>query len=186
MAHTPHQIVAIGPEDLVDPKLKLILGLIWLLILKYLVSKGSMGGSAKNDSIAWVRKRTGNDGVKDFSPQAYDDSHSTCVVGGMLAHLLQLAHRWGDGLLYCGIINSMKPDDRLDPSKLDPNDGLKNVQTAMGIAEAELGVPHILDPEDILAPEELSFITYLSILRDKAADVRPCLKSIHSCAGMRY
>lgn len=56
---------------MVDPKLKLILGLIWLLILKYLVSKGGQTGSAKADTIAWVRKRTGNDAIKDFSPQTY-------------------------------------------------------------------------------------------------------------------
>lgn len=58
---------------MVDPKLKLILGLIWLLILKYLVSKGSNSGSAKADTIAWVRKRTGNDAIKDFNP-------ATCVL----------------------------------------------------------------------------------------------------------
>lgn len=78
---------------------------------------------------------------------------------------------WADGRLYCGIIHSIKPDARINPDTIDPSDGLKNVQIAMDIAEKDLGVPHILDPEDILAPEELSFITYLSIIRDKAADV---------------
>jgi hypothetical protein len=33
------KLVAIGPEDLVDPKLKLILGLVWVLILRYQIQK---------------------------------------------------------------------------------------------------------------------------------------------------
>ncbi len=42
ITHQGIKLVCIGPEDLVDPKLKLILGLIWILILRYLIQKGGM------------------------------------------------------------------------------------------------------------------------------------------------
>ena len=52
------KLVAIGPEDITDCNLKLILGLIWTIILRYQIQKASgAGGSAKNDLLEWVRKK---------------------------------------------------------------------------------------------------------------------------------
>jgi hypothetical protein len=37
-------LVGIGAEDLVDKRLKLILGLIWTIILRYQINRGSGAG----------------------------------------------------------------------------------------------------------------------------------------------
>lgn len=52
------KLVAIGPEDVVEPKLKLILGLIWTIILRYQIQRGEDdGGSARSELLKWVRSK---------------------------------------------------------------------------------------------------------------------------------
>lgn len=47
---------------------------------------------------------------------------------------------------------------------LDKNNGIDNCRKAMGIAQNELGIPAVLEPEYLASPwlDELSGMTYLS------------------------
>jgi len=49
------KLVGIGAEDVVDANLKLILGMIWTLILRYEINRG--GGNVKSDLLDWPRVR---------------------------------------------------------------------------------------------------------------------------------
>ncbi len=56
------------------------------------------------------------------------------------------------------------------------------------MAEQHLKIPHILDPEDILKPEELSLMTYISYLRDKAneQDLNKVVKILYITNSLIY
>jgi len=71
------KLVAIGPEDITDCNLKLILGLIWTIILRYQIQKSSAGGSAKNDLLEWVRRKIPECNVNDFT-NSWADGRAVC------------------------------------------------------------------------------------------------------------
>jgi filamin len=140
------KLVAIGPEDITDCNLKLILGLIWTIILRYQIQKISgAGGSAKNDLLEWVRKKIPECDVKDFT------------------------NSWSDGRAVCHLTEALKPGC-FPPGGLDALRGrpaLENATKGEDTAEAELSIPKILEPEDMVAAaDELSTMTYISYFRD--------------------
>lgn len=50
-------MVNIGPEDLVDENLRIILGLIWSLILRYQIKADKGDGGARSELLEWVRSK---------------------------------------------------------------------------------------------------------------------------------
>jgi len=138
------KLVAIGPEDITDGHVKLILGLIWTIILRYQIQKiGVTGSSAKNDLLAWVRKQIPEYNINNFK----DD--------------------WRDGRALCALGNSLEPGI-VDLSQMPNKSPLENARTGTEAAERELGIPPILQPEDLVSPDvdELSVMTYISYFRD--------------------
>jgi filamin len=139
------KLVGIGPEDITDGKLKLILGLIWTIILRYQIQKIGVntGGTAKSDLLAWVRKQIPEYNINNFK----DD--------------------WRDGKALCALGDSLKPGI-VDLTQMKNKSPLDNARTGTDAAEKELGIPPILNPEDLVSPDvdELSVMTYISYFRD--------------------
>ncbi len=62
------KLVGIGNEDIVEPKRKLILGLIWTIILRYQIQRGEDdGGSARSELLKWVRSKIPEYDIKNFA-----------------------------------------------------------------------------------------------------------------------
>lgn len=143
------KLVAIGPEDITDCNLKLILGLIWTIILRYQIQKISgASGSAKNDLLEWVRKKIPECDVQNFTGS------------------------WQDGRAVCHLTEALKPGAFPEPlPNLVGRPGLENATKGEDAAERELGIPQILAPEDMVAAaDELSTMTYISYFRDYEAN----------------
>jgi len=149
------KLVNIGNEDIVDSNHKLILGLIWTIILRYQINI-SEGKSARNELLAWVRKKIPEKGIKNFD------------------------HDWNDGTALCHLIEALKQGNFPDLASLDPNNGLENAKRGTEAAENSMGIPPVLAAEDMINPEvdELSVMTYIALFKeweDKQAALKDTL-----------
>jgi len=139
------KLVGIGPEDVVDPKLKLILGLIWTIILRYQIQTDDSGQSPKAALLAWVNKKIGN-GTR-FNSQ----------VGNF-------KEDWQSGKAIVSLVEAVNPGQFNLPGDLTGN-ALRDTMAAFDKA-TRMGIPDLLLPEDMVdATDELSNMTYISYFR---------------------
>lgn len=135
------KLVGIGPEDVHDGNLKLILGLIWTLILRFQIQRGGFEGKA--ELLEWVRQQVAPYGLK---PKNFNFD-------------------WMDGRVLSALTDSLKPGV-LDFNGLSHN-ALQDTEKAMDIAEKEYSIPKLMDAQDIVEfPDELAVMTYVSYFRD--------------------
>lgn len=129
-----------GPEDIQGGNLKLILGLIWTLIINYQIKITGKGISTKKAMLAWINSIIPEYKVTNFSTN------------------------WNNGKCICGMVEHIRPGACPNHMSLDPNDGLENCKLGMDLAERLLGIPKVIEPEDLNNPnvDELSIMTYIS------------------------
>ncbi|RXN08982.1 alpha-actinin-2 isoform X2 [Labeo rohita] len=138
------KLVSIGAEEIVDGNVKMTLGMIWTIILRFAIQDISVEEtSAKEGLLLWCQRKTApyrNVNVQNF--------HCS----------------WKDGLAFCALIHRHRPD-LIDYAKLNKDDHLGNLNLALEIAEKHLDIPKMLDPEDIIntpKPDERAIMTYVS------------------------
>jgi len=129
---------------LADHDLKMILGMIWSIILDFQIKGINVEElTAKEGLLLWCQKKTA--GYRDVKVENFTSS-------------------WVNGLAFCALIHRHRPD-LLDYDPLDKNDAAKNLELAFDIAEKQLGIPRLLDVEDltnVAKPDERSIMTYVS------------------------
>jgi filamin len=142
------KLVGIGPEDIHDHNLKLILGLIWTLILRFQIQRGGPDANAKAELLEWVRKQVKPYGLvpKNFN---FD---------------------WTDGKVLSALTDSLQPGvlpyDSISGNALDDTD------RAMDVAEKEFAITKLMDASDMVEmPDELAVMTYVSLFRDWASNL---------------
>ncbi|KAK8049330.1 alpha- sarcomeric (f-actin cross linking protein) [Apiospora phragmitis] len=138
------QMTNIGAEDVVDGNRKIILGLIWTLILRFTISDiNEEGMTAKEGLLLWCQRKTA----------CYDE-----------VEVRDFSSSWNDGLAFCALLDIHRPD-LIDYDALDKSDHRGNMQLAFDIAHKEIGIPALLDVEDVCdvaKPDERSLMTYIA------------------------
>uniref|UniRef100_A0A4W3IPS8 Actinin alpha 2 n=2 Tax=Callorhinchus milii TaxID=7868 RepID=A0A4W3IPS8_CALMI len=138
------KLVSIGAEEIVDGNVKMTLGMIWTIILRFAIQDISVEEtSAKEGLLLWCQRKTAP--YKNVTVQNFHTS-------------------WKDGLAFCALIHRHRPD-LIDFSKLQKDDALYNLNLALEIAEKKLDIPKMLDAEDIVntpKPDDRAIMTYVS------------------------
>ncbi|CAG0881847.1 unnamed protein product [Cyprideis torosa] len=138
------RLVSIGAEEICDGNLKMTLGMIWTIILRFAIQDISVEEmTAKEGLLLWCQRKTApyrNVNVQNFTTS------------------------FKDGLAFCALIHRHRPD-LLDYSRLSKDNPLENLNLAFEIAEKYLDIPKMLDAEDIVnspIPDERAIMTYVS------------------------
>uniref|UniRef100_A0A2A4J7H8 Alpha-actinin, sarcomeric n=1 Tax=Heliothis virescens TaxID=7102 RepID=A0A2A4J7H8_HELVI len=138
------KLVSIGAEEIVDGNLKMTLGMIWTIILRFAIQDISVEEmTAKEGLLLWCQRKTAP--YKNVNVQNF--------------HL-----SFKDGLAFCALIHRHRPD-LIDYSKLSKDNPLENLNTAFDVAEKYLDIPRMLDPDDLqntAMPDERAVMTYVS------------------------
>ncbi|XP_014911188.1 plectin isoform X19 [Poecilia latipinna] len=155
LKHRQVKLVNIRNDDIADGNPKLTLGLIWTIILHFQVSSSisdiqvngqSEDMTAKEKLLLWSQRMT--DGYQGIRCDNFTTS-------------------WRDGKLFNAVIHKHYPR-LVDMGKVYRQTNLENLEQAFTVAERDLGVTRLLDPEDVDVPhpDEKSIITYVSSLYD--------------------
>ncbi|KRX81757.1 Alpha-actinin, sarcomeric [Trichinella nativa] len=138
------KLVSIGAEEIVDGNVKMTLGLIWSIILRFAIQDITIEElSAKEGLLLWCQRKTApyrNVNVQNF--------HTS----------------WKDGLAFCALIHRHRPE-LLDYDNLSKDDPLYNLNLAFDTAEKYLDIPKMLDAEDMVyvaKPDDKAVMTYVS------------------------
>ena len=153
----------IGAEDVVDGNKKIILGLIWTLILRFTISDiNEEGMTAKEGLLLWCQRKTAcydEVEVRDFSASWNDGLALYVLMRRYCSRTNVYSH--SDS---CALLDIHRPD-LIDFEKLDKNDHRGNMQLAFNIASKEIGIPDLLDVDDVCdvaKPDERSLMTYIA------------------------
>ncbi|XP_041262041.1 plectin [Onychostruthus taczanowskii] len=151
LKHRQVKLVNIRNDDIADGNPKLTLGLIWTIILHFQISDIQVTGqsedmTAKEKLLLWSQRM-----VEDYQGLRCDNFTTS----------------WRDGRLFNAIIHRHRPM-LIDMGRVYRQSNLENLDQAFTVAERELGVTRLLDPEDVdvAQPDEKSIITYVSSLYD--------------------
>uniref|UniRef100_F7E4A2 Spectrin beta, non-erythrocytic 2 n=1 Tax=Ornithorhynchus anatinus TaxID=9258 RepID=F7E4A2_ORNAN len=138
-----------GSHDIVDGNHRLTLGLVWTIILRFQIQDISVETednkekkSAKDALLLWCQMKTA--GYPNVNVHNFTTS-------------------WRDGLAFNAIVHKHRPD-LLEFDSLKKCNAHYNLQNAFNLAEKELGLTKLLDPEDVNVdqPDEKSIITYVA------------------------
>lgn len=128
----------IGNVDIVNGNVKLILGLIWSLIVRYQIGRSKF--PPRKLMLAWLQAAL-----------------PKCKINNLTTD-------WNSGVNLSALLDYCQPGLFPHWNSLDPNQSVRNCTNAMNIAQREFGIPKVLEPEYLASPwlDELSGMTYLS------------------------
>ncbi|XP_044190795.1 plectin a isoform X9 [Thunnus albacares] len=165
LKHRQVKLVNIRNDDIADGNPKLTLGLIWTIILHFQISDIQVNGqsddmTAKEKLLLWSQRM-----VEGYQGLRCDNFTTS----------------WRDGKLFNAVIHKHRPT-LIDMSKVYRQTNQENLEQAFSVAERDLGVTRLLDPEDVDVPhpDEKSIITYVSSLYDvmpRVPDVQDGVKA---------
>ncbi|VDM15794.1 unnamed protein product [Hydatigera taeniaeformis] len=175
------KLVNINPSDVVDGRPAIVLGLIWSIILSFNIDENGETLNKTADAAEMTNKNQSVSANPPSGPTTQSKTPSVtpvarkkallawicrCVNPNLRSLGLQIkdfGSSWRDGRAFCALVHSIEAEG-LDLGKIRPNDNKANLKLAFDAAEQRLGIPQLLDAEDVDVdnPDERSIMTYVA------------------------
>uniref|UniRef100_A0A8C3EIV6 Spectrin repeat containing nuclear envelope protein 2 n=1 Tax=Corvus moneduloides TaxID=1196302 RepID=A0A8C3EIV6_CORMO len=172
------KLINIHVADIIEGKPSIVLGLIWTIIFHFHIEE-----LARTLACTYNQPSLDCSSAVDSSPKASRSAKKSAKIkerwkmSATKALLLwakeQCSHgsvsvtdfksSWRSGLAFLAIIQTLRPG-LVDLEKAKARSNKENLKEAFRIAELELNIPRLLEPEDvdIVNPDEKSIMTYVA------------------------
>ncbi|KER19501.1 hypothetical protein T265_15524, partial [Opisthorchis viverrini] len=133
------KLVNINPSDIADGKPAIVLGLIWSIILYFQLLSNCAWTNLHQVPRTLFFFRKYDIKINDFGPS------------------------WRDGIAFNAMVHNID-SSLVEMDKLEHRTARENLEHAFSQAEAHLGIPRLLDAEDVDVdrPDEKSIMTYVA------------------------
>ncbi|NWX81459.1 CLMN protein, partial [Nothoprocta pentlandii] len=175
------KLVSIDAAEIADGNSSLVLGLIWNIILFFQIKEltGNLNRNSSSSSLSSGPSGPESDTSQTSTPNA-ERSMSVTVkdqrkaIRALLTWVQRktrkygvavqdFASSWRSGLAFLAVIKAID-STLVDMKQALEKSARENLEDAFSIAQSRLGVPRLLEPEDIMveSPDEQSIVTYVA------------------------
>ncbi|XP_017663045.1 PREDICTED: nesprin-2 isoform X2 [Lepidothrix coronata] len=173
------KLINIHVADIIEGKPSIVLGLIWTIIFHFHIEE-----LARTLACTYNQPSLDCSSAVDSSPKASRSAKKSakikerwkmsatkalllwakeqCSLHGSI-NVTDFKSSWRSGLAFLAIIQTLRPG-LVDLEKAKARSSKENLKEAFRIAELELNIPRLLEPEDvdIMNPDEKSIMTYVA------------------------
>uniref|UniRef100_A0A452VIN8 Calponin-homology (CH) domain-containing protein n=1 Tax=Ursus maritimus TaxID=29073 RepID=A0A452VIN8_URSMA len=175
---SPIKLVNINSTDIADGRPSIVLGLVWTIILYFQIEEltsnlpqlQSLSGSTSSvDSMVSAEtasppsKRKVATKIQGNAKKALLKWVQYTVAKQTGIEVKDFGRSWRSGVAFHSVIHAIRPE-LVDLERVKGRPNRENLEEAFTIAETELGIPRLLDPEDVDVdkPDEKSIMTYVA------------------------
>ncbi|XP_009983840.1 PREDICTED: nesprin-1-like, partial [Tauraco erythrolophus] len=172
------KLVNINSTDIADGRPSIVLGLVWTIILYFQIeeltsnlpqlqslssSASSVESVVSSETASPPSKRKVVTKVQGSARKALLKWIQYTAAKQVGIEIKDFGQSWRSGVAFHSIIHAIRPD-LVDMEKVRGRSNRENLEEAFTLAEAELGIPRLLDPEDVDVdkPDEKSVMTYVA------------------------
>uniref|UniRef100_A0A2C9KCB0 Calponin-homology (CH) domain-containing protein n=1 Tax=Biomphalaria glabrata TaxID=6526 RepID=A0A2C9KCB0_BIOGL len=146
------KLVNINANTIADGKPSIVLGLVWTIILYFQIEEtiNAVPGDNSNKKQTLPKQS-----LLDWAESVLTDKYGIPVK--------DFGKSWINGVAFNAMIHNIRPD-LVDMDQIRRQQARINLEHAFSTAETHLGIPRLLDPEDVDVPkpDEKSIMTYVA------------------------
>ncbi|KFV48239.1 Calmin, partial [Tyto alba] len=175
------KLVSIDAAEIADGNSSLVLGLIWNIILFFQIKEltGNLNRNSSSSSLSSGPSGPESDTSHPSTPSVERNMAITVkdqrkAIRALLVWVQRktrkygvavqdFASSWRSGLAFLAVIKAID-STLVDMKQALEKSSRENLEDAFSIAQNKLGVPRLLEPEDIMveSPDEQSIVTYVA------------------------
>ncbi|XP_053877943.1 nesprin-1-like [Malaclemys terrapin pileata] len=172
------KLVNINSTDIADGRPSIVLGLMWTIILYFQIeeltsnlpqlqslssSTSSVDSVVSSEAASPPTKRKVVTKVQGNAKKALLKWVQYTAAKQAGIEVKDFGRSWRSGVAFHSVIHAIRPE-LVDMEKVKGRSNRENLNEAFTIAETELGIPRLLDPEDVDVdkPDEKSIMTYVA------------------------
>ncbi|KAK9694281.1 Spectrin repeat [Popillia japonica] len=164
------KLVNINAGDLVDGRPPIVLGLIWTIILYFQIEENSRAleylthwESTSSLESAGTTSSATKDRWKQGARKTLLQWVANALPSDSGIEVKDFGASWRDGVAFLALIDAIKAN-LINLAEMRKATNRARLETAFDVAENELGITRLLDPEDVDVPkpDERSIMTYVA------------------------
>uniref|UniRef100_A0A668AGR2 Spectrin repeat containing, nuclear envelope 1b n=1 Tax=Myripristis murdjan TaxID=586833 RepID=A0A668AGR2_9TELE len=171
-------LLNIHATDIADGRPSIVLGLIWTIILYFQIEEltsnlpALQALSNSNSSVdSMASSETGSPPMKRKVVNKFQGNAKRALLRWVQCtaakhhgiEVKDFGPSWRSGVAFHSVVHAIRPD-LVDMEVVRRRSNRENLEEAFALAENELGIPRLLDPEDVDVdkPDEKSIMTYVA------------------------